>query len=58
MEEELGNYAENWALPLPNLARGGDLSALRATGGEDMARWFWHLEQRWESKQRADEDVS
>jgi type IV secretion system protein VirD4 len=51
MEEELGRYAENWALPLPNLARGGDLSALRATGGEDMARWYWHLQQRWESKQ-------
>jgi type IV secretion system protein VirD4 len=46
MEAQMGRYAENWALPLPNLAKGGDYTALRNTGGEDFARWFWHLQER------------
>jgi hypothetical protein len=49
---------ENCALPLPNLARGGDYRALRDVGGEDMARWFWHLQQTWQSKQRPSLEVS
>jgi hypothetical protein len=48
----LDGDAQNWPLPLPNLARGGDYTVLRDIGGEDFAQWFWHLQQEWKSKQR------
>jgi hypothetical protein len=50
--------AENWRLPLPNLARGGDYTALRKVGGEDFARWFWQLQQQWKSIQPRAEEMA
>jgi hypothetical protein len=54
----LNGDGKNCELPLPNLARGRDYSALRNAGGDDFARWFAHLQQDWESKQCGDEEVS
>jgi hypothetical protein len=58
-EAKWGKYAENWALPLPNLMAGGNPKALFETGGQHLVNWYWAVKQDWESKQRRDpEDVS
>jgi len=54
----LGFPAENWALPLPNLMRGGDPGPLLRSGGQDMVNWYWAIKQDWESKQRRTPELS
>jgi type IV secretory pathway TraG/TraD family ATPase VirD4 len=57
-ENQLGHYAENWALPLPNLMRGGNPDALFKSGGQDMVNWFSAIQQDWKRKQRRTPELS